>query len=208
MKQAVIDAFLAWTEKFESFLTWFYLDVKGFVTIGYGNLVDPISAISGLMFVNADGSPASAVQVQGAWQAVKRLQGLAPEGGGTFERFTSVRATRDSINALCGAKLALIAKHVRAYFPGWDDFPADGQLLICSMCWAMGDGALAHWPHFVAAVNAGDWLAVATPHGTPASCQMSEVGQNASFKRRNAANLALATSAHFAALNGTGDSLT
>jgi GH24 family phage-related lysozyme (muramidase) len=208
MKQAVIDNFLTWTERFESFTTWFYLDIKGLVTIGFGNLVDPFATTAGLSFVNADGTPASPAQVQGAWQAVKRLQGLAPEGGGTFARFTTVRATRDSINALCQGKLALIDKHVRAYFPEWDDFPADGQLLVCSMCWAMGDGAFAHWPHFVAAVNAGDWLAVATPHGTPASCQMSEVGQNASFKQRNAANLALATSAHFAALNGTGDCLT
>ena len=204
----MLDNFVSWTQTYEGYVSWFYCDVLGYVTIGYGNLADPYALVSGLTFVNTDDTPSTPAQVLAAWKAVKALHALAPEGGGTFARFTSVRATKDSIIKLCAAKLAQLESQSRKFFPGWDDFPADGQLLVMSMSWAMGALAFAHWPHFCAAVNAGDWAAVAVPHGEPASCQMNEDGQNASFKARNAANMQLALNAAQAVTNGTVEALT
>lgn len=191
MRQAVLDGFLDWTAKFESYVTYLYLDVVGLVTIGYGNLVDPVETVQGLVFVHPDGSPATQAEVNQAWHTVKAQQASAKQGGAHFAQFTRIRATEASIRKVCTDKLGQIDHDVRAWFPVWDTFPAKVQLGIASMCWAMGAAKLSAFPHFRSTINSGKWADVAVPHDNPNSCRMSEVNENPSFHARNEANVAL-----------------
>ncbi len=165
------------------------MDVKGLVTIGYGNLVEPFSAVLPLAFTHPDGSPATQSEVGAAWLTVKSQQSAAKLGGGHFARFTTIRATADSINKLCQAKLAEMESELKKFYPDFESSPAKVQLGILSMAWAMGPAFPATWPKFSAAVHAGNWSDAA------ANCRMSETGQNASFHARNLANLTLFTAA-------------
>lgn len=192
MRQAVIDGFVGWTQTFESFTTYFYLDVAGLVTIGYGNLADPLSLVVDLEFVHlSDGGPVTRDAVAQAWKAVKMHPETDKAGGAHYAQYTNIRATPATIAKLCTQKLAQIDHDVRAFFPDWDSLPAKVQLGIASMCWAMGAGKLSVFTHFREQINAKNFAAVAVPHSDPNSCRMSEVGENESFHLRNEANCAL-----------------
>jgi len=199
IRPSVLDQWVPFSVTFESFLDFLYLDDEGLVTIGMGLLVDPQKYLAGIDFVfPATGKPAGPADVAAAWLKVKGLQKLAKGGGAAFASFTTIRATADSLTRAAQRKLAADVALLLPFFPAFAAFPAAGQLLILSMAWAMGPEEFAKWPHFCAAVNAGDWAAVAVPHGAPASCEMSEVGENASFHLRNLANLELAKAAAIA----------
>lgn len=197
MRDAARAGFLGFTQRFEGATAYLYLDVKGLVTIGFGNLVDPVTLLSGLTFRHPDKTPATSAEVLAAWHAVKGRVDLAQDGGGAFAGLpgNAIRADEASILALCQRRLARNDLSLAVWFAGWSGFSADAQLLIHSMAWAMGTNEFVRWPHFVSAAIEGRWWDVATPHGVPASCQMDEARQNDSFKRRNAANLVLAQNA-------------
>src|SRR5580704_1499007 len=52
MYSSVRDIFPNFSKQFEGRVGWMYLDVKGLVTIGVGNLIDPLPAAVGLPFVH------------------------------------------------------------------------------------------------------------------------------------------------------------
>jgi hypothetical protein len=59
-----------------------YLDIKGLVSIGIGNLIDPINLAMDLPFVHKDdiNVAASTDEIETEWQTVKGRQDLAPRG--------------------------------------------------------------------------------------------------------------------------------
>jgi GH24 family phage-related lysozyme (muramidase) len=50
MFSSVQSAFRSFTEQFEGCVSFMYLDVKGLVTVGIGNLVDPVGVAQALPF--------------------------------------------------------------------------------------------------------------------------------------------------------------
>jgi hypothetical protein len=178
-----LDRFIAFTESLEGHVDWMYLDVKGLVTIGDGNLIDPLSLAHGLVFARPDGTVATASEVSAEWLRVKNRRDMAAGGGGAFANITHLRATAQSIAALVASKVDRFEADLVLLFPDWDAWPDDPQIAAMSMCWAMGDADLAiEFPHWVAACREEDWAEASR------QCHMSEVGQNASFKKRNVAN--------------------
>jgi len=176
-----LDRFVQLTESLEGRTDWMYLDVKGLVTIGYGNLIDPLSLAHGLVFARPDGTVATASEVSAEWLRVKNRRDMAAGGGGAFAHITSLRATAASIEALVNAKVEQFETSLRGTFPAWDDWPDDCQIAAMSMRWAMGDRD-TEYPHWVQACRDEDWAEASR------QCHMSEAGQNDSFRERNAAN--------------------
>jgi GH24 family phage-related lysozyme (muramidase) len=176
-----LSQFIAFTESLEGHVDWMYLDIKGLVTIGDGNLIDPLSLAHGLVFARPDGTVATASEISAEWLRVKNRRDMAAGGGGAFQHITSLRATAASLAALVNAKVEQFEASLRATFPCWDDWPDDCQIAAMSMRWAMGDRD-AEYPRWVAACRDEDWATAAR------ECHMSEAGQNAKFKERNAAN--------------------
>jgi GH24 family phage-related lysozyme (muramidase) len=213
MRAAVARGWVRFSETFESNLDFLYLDVLGWVTIGLGLLADPVEMLArmGVEFYWPGPGRVSActADVRAAHAAVKAATALERGGGVAFGALpgNAIRATPESLAKAADYTLAKNEANVRKYFPGWDTFPAAGQMLILSMAWAMGSHAFGRWPHFVARVNEGDWLAVAVPHDDPSSCLMSEHGENEGFHLRNLASLELAKAAAFAVDHGLEEEL-
>lgn len=188
MKVAVRNAFFAFSESFESLVDWLYLDVKGFVTIGLGDLVDPPALMAGLVFLRPDKSVATSSEIQAAWLKVKNLQSQAKAGGGTFANVTSLRATHESIAKLVDAKLGLNESILTKAFPQWEEWPANAQMATLSMAWAYGAEFTHTWPKFTAACLRRDWQEASRQ----CRASVAELAkQNTSFKRRNATQVAL-----------------
>ena len=140
MRAQVQENFQSFNDRFESTCTWMYLDVKGLVTTGVGNLIDSIPAAQALPWTNKDGSPCTMAQVQGAWNTVKMAQSLKRLGGGHFQGLTSIRLTADGIASLVATRRDLDWSFLLGRFPGLPTWPADGQMGVLSIAWAAGPG--------------------------------------------------------------------
>jgi len=185
MRAAIYPAFVPWTKAFEGYCTHMYLDVRGLVTIGYGNLVDPISLTAGLDFRRPSGLQCTPSEVSAAWLTVKNRQDLRKAGGGAYAQITTIRATETSITKLCNTKLDEIERVLKGVFPDWDNWPADAQLGALSIAWAAGPHTFATgWPKFTAAANAGNWVLASL------NCHMADFA-NPGLRPRNAANVKL-----------------
>ncbi len=195
MRTAVSKAFKSFSTKFEGYLTYMYGDVKNLVTTGMGNLIDPISTARNLPWVNSDGSAASFQQITDAWNAVKARTDLASKGGKAYESVTSIRLTEAGIDQLIQSRLASNEKTLRGTYPDYDSWPADAQLALLSMAWAMGPAF--KFPSFTKAIKKSppDFTTAA------AQCKMDETG-NAGLKPRNVANKKLFLNAAAVLANG------
>ena len=152
MRQAVQDNLLSFNSRFEGSCTWMYLDVKGLVTTGVGDLIDSPGAALALDWAHVDGTPASVPEVQAAWAQVKGAQALRMLGGGHFAQLTSIRLTPAGLLKAVSSRRDLDWAHLLARFPNLPTWPADAQMGVLSIAWAAG----AAWraPHFdLAAVH-------------------------------------------------------
>lgn len=199
MRQCVEDVWVQFTNKFEGHTDYFYLDQsepEGLVTIGYGNLADPFSLVSSLLFLHPDGRIVTLDEKMNAWMAVKRSQSFKKLGGGNeyWKKLTDIRATEDSIIDLVFRKLRAMEAYIKVTtFKDFEAWPGEAQLGTLSMSWAMGEGSfLKKFPNFVAACQVQDWVTAAN------ECHMDETNQNDSFRRRNLENKRL----FLAAANG------
>lgn len=154
MRDSVRNTFVPFTISFEGAVPWMYVDVKGYVTTGFGNLIDPISSALGLPWLrNSDNAPASQSEIADEWNRVKG-SGLEQAGGesNAAQNITTLHLDSDGINRLVQGKLDSNEAILSGRFSNWDSWPADAQLAAHSMAWA--DGANFRFPKLVAAVNA------------------------------------------------------
>ncbi len=185
MKASVAAAFVDFTEKFEGSVATMYLDVKGLVSVGIGNLIDPIGAALDLPFVHADGTPASRSEIGAEWRKMKMHSGLSVQGWKAAAAIATLHLTPEGISTLVAGKLAANEAYLtqmKGRFPEFSTWPADAQLGVLSMAWACGPAF--HFPMFEAACHAGDWTAAA------AQSHMED-SHNAGLRPRNAADLVL-----------------
>jgi hypothetical protein len=196
MQQSVRDYFNLFSAKFEGRLGFMYLDVKGLVTTGVGNLIDPIGSAMLLPWVHkSDGTPASTTEISQEWNDVKSHQEMAPKGGGYFGSMTQLMLTDDAIDSLVLSKLEENERYLKNRFPQYDNWPADAQLGLLSMAWAMGPSF--KFPRFETAVNSRppdfDMAAIES--------HMNDAG-NPGLTPRNVANVLLFRNAASAVIRG------
>lgn len=182
MHSSVQDAFTAFNQPLEGRVHFMYLDVKSLVSTGVGNLLDaddpsnfgsnphPLPDIFTLAWLDKDsGAPASRAEIEAEYQNVK-FSGTAHAPLAQKEAITRLRISDETIDELVMRKLESFETTLRGRepFAGLDDWPADGQLGLFSMAWAMGP--LFRFPTFQAAAQAGEWLTMAR------ECRMMETG--------------------------------
>ncbi|HVG20553.1 MAG TPA: hypothetical protein VNI02_16000, partial [Blastocatellia bacterium] len=87
MHPSVKNQFRAFNEPFEGVVEYMYLDIKGLVTVGVGNLIDPVSAALGLPFryknrpdIKNAGQLASRDDIEAEWKLLKGKPELAQKG--------------------------------------------------------------------------------------------------------------------------------
>jgi GH24 family phage-related lysozyme (muramidase) len=189
MRTTVHSGFNSFTKTFEGRVPWMYLDIKALVTVAVGNLIDPIDAALALPFIHkSDQVSATTDEIRTEWTMLKSKPELAQQGYKACEAITSLRMTEQAMDALVLDRLQKNETFLRTSFPSWDDWPADAQLGVLSMAWALGAGFASKWPKFSAAAKAGEWTTAA------ANCKIDETG-NPGVKSRNVADAKLFTNA-------------
>lgn len=184
MRPVVRDAWIAFTEPLEGGIPYLYADIRGLVTIAYGNLVDPLSSALPLPLMHPGGLAATKAEITSAWLAVKGDALAASRGHLYAKRLTTIRLTREGMGALALGKLDANDAVLRQRLPDWEDYPAAVQMALHSLSWACG--ARFNFPRLISAVKARDFEAAAaeihmndrTPEGL----------LNAGIRPRNLAN--------------------
>jgi GH24 family phage-related lysozyme (muramidase) len=177
LRQAAIDR----TIKFEGWVPYFYLDTKGFVTVGFGQMIPNPDEASKLAMQSAAGAATDA-EKRNEWATIK-----AQAPGMFFTAYKPfTRLTYDEANGqgFLVSKLQSCIGQLKAAFPDLDSYPPGPQDALLDMIYNMGAGefSAAHWPHLFAAVRARDWAAAA------AQCTRQGIGDD-----RNKATRALFT---------------
>jgi hypothetical protein len=141
-----------------------YCDILGLITCAVGNLIDtrgsgyPAALVEAINWTLADGSPAPIAQVRADWNLLKsQSERFAKLHWKYALAATKCRLTDGEIDRIVKERLAINEAAMREVLPGWDDFPADAQLAVMSMCWAVGTGWPAKFTRFAALVKAQDW---------------------------------------------------
>ncbi|MBT2393404.1 peptidoglycan-binding protein [Streptomyces sp. ISL-1] len=210
MHDTVRDAFIPFNEPLEGRVQFMYLDVKSLVSTGVGNLLDaddpslfgsnpqPLPDIFTLNWLDKNsGSTAGRAEITDEYQTVK-FSGTAFASLAEKEAITRLRITNPEINGLVTRKLDSFEATLktRAPFTSLGTWPADGQLGLFSMAWAMGPHF--KFPVFQGAAAVQDWLTMAR------ECRMTEAG-NPGVRPRNVRNGLLFTLAGWMAAPPEGD---
>jgi GH24 family phage-related lysozyme (muramidase) len=205
MRESVRAAFKAFSVRFEGEVPFMYLDIKGLVTIGVGNLIDSVAQAQQLPFFFKDepGRRASPGEIAEDWQRVKGRQDLRSQGGMVFRNVAQLRISQETINQLVVRTASSYEATLKASTPEFakfDYWPADAQLGLLSMAWAMGPGFATggRWPLFRAACKSQDWDQAAR------QSRMNDTN-NPGLRPRNTANFILFTNAARVADGSTSD---
>jgi GH24 family phage-related lysozyme (muramidase) len=138
-----------------------YLDTKGLVTTGIGNLVKTPEAARKLPWVDTEtGKPATPEQIDQAFATVHGMnKGLkAGEYGGA----TTLRLSTNVVRDLALGRLDReFLPGLRRQFPHFDSYPAPAQRALVDMIYSMGEGGIARYHNLRAVCEAGDWTAAA-----------------------------------------------
>lgn len=182
MHASVLDAFPAFSIRFEGSASSMYCDVLGLITTGIGCLIDPVGMALTLPWRHADGSVATQSEISAAWHELKAQKDKYSKLHFRYAaQLNDLRLSDEAVADLLRKRLSADETVLRGYFPGWDGFPADAQLACCSIAWAVGAG----WPHIFGnctrAILAGDWVAAAL------SCDIKTEG-NPGIVPRNTQN--------------------
>lgn len=194
MKLAVRESFLKFNEPLEGAVPWMYQDLKGLVSIGIGMLLDPWNdGIANLPFLFRDNAKRMAThqEIREEWDRVKNLppdkQGRTAAVLGHLYAFafTSLVLPRSAIDLFATNKLAENDRVMKATFRDFEGWPADAQLGVHSMCWAVGPHFQEGWPKFTAALHARDWVTASI------ECFMPEETKYPGLRPRNRHNKTL-----------------
>jgi hypothetical protein len=155
----------------------------GLVTLGVGCLIDPVSLALPLPWRHAgSGELATRAEVAAAWNGLKSQKDKFTKLHFKYAAaLNDLRLDDAGVDQLMTQRLLTNEKVLHGYFPQFDLFPADAQLAIFSMAWAVGAGFPQQFGNFRAAANAQNWTSAI------AACGIRTDG-NAGIVPRNAAN--------------------
>lgn len=201
MWDSVRDSFYDFTKPLEGEVTWMYQDTLGKVTIALGYLIDSEAAAlavpgEGAPFTRGQGGPlAGPAEIAEEWRRVKG-DTLHTGHAQRYAALTNLRISSEGCAALTQRRLIAFESTLGTTpeFSAMANWPADAQLGLLSMAWAMGPAFAqsGRWPNFRAACSGSDWFSAA------ANCNMS----NAWLVKRNAVNRGLFRNAAYAVAQG------
>lgn len=181
MRQVIRDTFFDFTAQREGFTPFMYCDTLNLVTTGVGNLIDagPRNGfdISERAMAPAMNLPwkfkgpgwtsknpvaagnASQVEIRECWIRTKLKEqetpGFNKRGGFAYAGFQPLTLDLQGLKDLFNRTLASFDRTLESRYPGYQKAPADAQLALLSMAWAMGPAF--SFPQFKAAFDAEDF---------------------------------------------------
>ena len=164
MRPVVQEAFFDFTASREGFTPFMYADTLNLVTTGVGNLIDagPRNAfdISSAAMAPAmalpwkfkgagwtsknpvTAGPASREEIREAWIRTKLREqdepGFNKRGGFAYAGFQPLTLGLEDLRSLFNRTLASFDRKLSERYPGYESWPADAQMALLSMAWAMG----------------------------------------------------------------------
>jgi hypothetical protein len=168
MHAAAQAAWQTFITKDEGNIPYMYLDTKMLITVGIGNLIDPVSQALTLPFQfkanNAAGAPvgraATRQEIEKEWLSLKNHASktmLARNGHTSCARLTSLELTAATRQRLFDRVTAEHETQLVTYFPDFAKWPADAQLGLMAMAWGLGKYFPGKWPKFTAACKKEDF---------------------------------------------------
>ncbi|HEY6341355.1 MAG TPA: hypothetical protein VIY49_07675 [Bryobacteraceae bacterium] len=136
------------------------------------------------------GALATKDQIAAEWAKLKGNPGVAHDAFTAFDPLTELELSDDAMNSLILTRVTdneSFLKH-QPWFKDFDTWPADAQLGLLSMAWAMGPDGPGQFPHFRAACQAMDF-------NTAAAQSQMDATQNPGLVPRNKANSVLFSNA-------------
>ena len=171
IRPSVLAIWHEFSTPLEGRVYWPYLDVRGLVTVGVGNLIDPLGAALGLPWtLTGSGQPASRERIIADWRALKAQPQLAKLHYKYAANVTRIRLTDEAIDNLVASRLQANAADLTRQFKDFPEWPADAQLASLSMAWAVGSGYPKKFPSWSKSAAKQDWL------GCKAECDIRSVG--------------------------------
>jgi hypothetical protein len=159
MRPAAREAFGAEVARWEGRVPHMYLDHKGYVTCGVGNLVDPVSLALELPWVRSDGEVATEDEVRADWARVKALPPALVAR--RYRDETQLHLTDETIDDLVARRRDQFWQTLVGYLPTLESAPAPAQLGALLMAWALGPNFPMKWPRFSTACLTGYWAVAA-----------------------------------------------
>ena len=155
-----LDDSLAHLEIFEGTVPWMYLDTRGFVTVGVGELLANAGKAETLAFMDLDGKPSAQDVILNEFN---RVSGLVPAKVAAFYRSpTSPVLPHAAIDTLLMNHLNFFDGQLAGRFANYATFPDTAKLGLLDMIYNLGQvGLFQHFPHFMVAVDKQDWLGAA-----------------------------------------------
>lgn len=186
MHKSVKNIFVGFNKPIEGYTSWMYADIKGYVTTGLGNKIDPIELALGLPWRwKVNNKRATKAEIRAEWVAVKTIyssnKGIAPKFKTSYKDNARLFLTEPDISVLVDRVLLEFETTLKSYYPQWESWPADAQLGALSLAWSVGPHFPKTWKNTHAALLKQDFATVAK------EAVISEVG-NAGVKPRNVAN--------------------
>jgi GH24 family phage-related lysozyme (muramidase) len=140
---------------------WMYLDTKGFVTVGVGELLANPANAQALAFVDADNQPSTPEAILADYQ---RVSALAPAKlPGFYRSSTSPTLPHATIDALLLHHVTFFDGQLAQRFPNYSSFPDPAKLGLLDMIYNLGvTGLFKGFPMFMSFVQNQNWAGAAT----------------------------------------------
>lgn len=172
---------------YEGELREMYLDNRGFVTTGVGNLLQSPSHATQYAWQKIGGGPATSPEVMAEYERIRspdtkvKIPTWATMGGGNFVKvakglqIVTLELTSEAYKKIFDGTLAGLEATMKGT-PGFEEFekyPADAQLGVLSMIWCAGAGQENYgpqkkdlrlhntWPKFTSACKRRAWKEMA-----------------------------------------------
>jgi GH24 family phage-related lysozyme (muramidase) len=147
----------AQTTVFETAVPWMYLDTRGLVTAGIGQMLPNAASAQALAFLHPDGSPAAPDVIRADFERVHAL--AAGQPCHAYRSPTSPTLAADAMTALLAAVTTANDAVLRRRLPGYDGFPNPAKLGLLDMLYNLGEPKLfREYPLLLAAINNQHWL--------------------------------------------------
>jgi GH24 family phage-related lysozyme (muramidase) len=145
------------TTLFETSVPWMYLDTRGLVTVGVGNMLSNLTDAQALAFLHPSGLPAPPEAIGQDFARVRSLP--AGQSCHTYRCPTSLTLPDETISALLTAATTANDTALRTRIPDYDALPNPAKLALLDMAYNLGTPRLfREYPLLLAAVEGQHWL--------------------------------------------------
>jgi hypothetical protein len=184
MHDTVAQIIRKWLGQFEGPVREMYIDNRGLVTTGTGNLLQSAHEANKYQWERIAGGAVWPPEVADEFERVRsaetkrKIPGWAVMGGGNFIKsamklgIVTLRLTPASVDRMFKERLDGLEATMKGTpgYEDYEDFPGDAQIGIISVIWANGAGGFVEkrdrrlhitWPGFTGACKRRAWLEIA-----------------------------------------------